>query len=153
MALSTERSEQAPGAVPASNGAAHRPARRMAARWSPAPTWATLLGWPLLLVGQRILDGEDTLSKILTAIAAGVLVLGVGRSAMEVSRSPGDRRPAVRILAWLSGLGLVALVIYFATTDWGRELLHLPKPGLGKPDAFGDVARRVVDRAVGFERA
>ncbi|MCH5374703.1 MAG: hypothetical protein JJ992_12065, partial [Planctomycetes bacterium] len=50
-----------------------------------------------------------------------------------------DHRPAAQAFVWLSATGIAALVLYFATTDWGRDLLSIEEPKVGKPDTFGDV--------------
>lgn len=111
----------------------HRP-------WSRWPTWAALISWPLLFVGQRVLDAEQTLATVLTGVAVAGIFFSFGSSIWTVRTSPADRRPAARALAWMSGVGLVGLFVYFATTDWGREVLAIHRPKVGKPDTFGDVA-------------
>ena len=40
-----------------------RRARRPGRSWSPVPTWATLVGWPLLFIARRVLDAQEGLSK------------------------------------------------------------------------------------------
>ncbi|MBW2528498.1 MAG: Gldg family protein [Deltaproteobacteria bacterium] len=119
---------------------ATRARRSRAARpWSRWPTWAALVSWPVLFVGQRVLDSEEGLAPVLSGIAVAGLLLGFVTSILAVRRSPVDRRAAARALAWVSGIGLAGLLCYFATTEWGREVLSMPKPKLGKPDTFADV--------------
>jgi hypothetical protein len=138
MALTTERKELGPAMPPAQPGTQRR-ARRPGRGWSPWPTWATLCGWPLLFLARRVLDAQEGVSKALSILSVLMLLAGFGLSIVTVKQSPMDRRPAARVFAWLSGLGLGACALYFATTDWGRELLHVELPKVGKADTFGDV--------------
>ncbi|MBI4699864.1 MAG: Gldg family protein, partial [Deltaproteobacteria bacterium] len=127
-------------------GAPIRPARGC----KPAPTGgrfepkafaavATGAGWLLLLLGERVLEPTVHLATVLSALGAASLVAGLGARLLTLRRSGPDRRPSAVALAWLSGAGLVAGALYFATTGWGRELLRLGAPKVGGPDTFGDV--------------
>ena len=138
MALTTERKDNGTGTPPLQPAVLRR-ARRPARSWSPVPTWATLVGWPLLFIARRVLDAQESLSKALSVLSVATLIGGFVLGIVTVKQSPVDRRPAAKVFAWLSGLGLGACALYFATTDWGRGVLHVELPKIGKPDTFGDV--------------
>jgi hypothetical protein len=101
--------------------------------------WGTVAAWLLLLVGQRVLDSSPGLSKALTLLAVAGLGAGFAQRLFEAQQAPADRREAARALAVVSGIGLLALAAWAATTEWGRGIAGVEKPALGKPDTYADV--------------
>jgi hypothetical protein len=102
-----------------------------------APGWLLpvyLGGLALVLVGERVLSGLEKGAGAVTA--CGVLVV-VATTALRFSpkfKSQGERASIERLLAVLSLLSLLALGIYYATTDSGVDRLGLSKLTTEKRD-------------------
>ncbi len=105
--------------------------------------WAffgTMGSWLCLLLGQRVLDSVEWFASLITYLAAAGLVICFGQRIWAMSQASADRRSAARALALFSGLGVLALAVFYATTSGGREMLGVEVPKLGQPDLFGDIA-------------
>jgi len=95
-----------------------------------APSW--LLGpiygasLTLVFIGERIVSTD----KLRMAIS-GLGVLGaVATTSLrfgQAGKAPAERRRAERTLALLSAAGLVALALYFSTTETARDLFGIAK--------------------------
>jgi hypothetical protein len=97
-----------------------------------APGWIFPLyavGMLLVFIGERVLSGLEKGAGAATAL--GVLAV-VAATAVRFSprfKSGGERKSIESLLAVLSLAGVLALAIYFATTDTGADKLglsHLP---------------------------
>ena len=95
-----------------------------------APSWIFPLyaaGMVLVFIGERVLSGLEKGAGAATAL--GVLAV-VGATAARFSprfKSGGERKSIESLLAVLSLAGLVALAIYFATSDSGADKLGLSR--------------------------
>ncbi|HHH26736.1 MAG TPA: hypothetical protein ENK57_00065, partial [Polyangiaceae bacterium] len=78
----------------------------------------TLGSWVLILIGQRVLDADDGKSMMFTALGVVGLVVCFGQRIWATMGVADDRRASAQLFAVLNGLGLVALALYAATTDW-----------------------------------
>ena len=102
-----------------------------------APGWLLpvyLGGLALVLVGERVLSGLEKGAGAVTA--CGVLVV-IATTALRFSpkfKSQGERASIERLLAVLSLLSLLALGVYYATTDSGADRFGLSKLTTEKRD-------------------
>jgi len=95
-----------------------------------APGWLFALymgGLVLVYMGERVLSGLDKGSGVVTAVGLLAVVMATLLRFTPKFRSQGERRTIERLLSVLSIVGLVALGVYFATTDSGAERLGLSK--------------------------
>ena len=99
---------------------------------------STMVGWLLLLIGQRVVDPETGLDTVCTLLAVLLLIAAFGQRLWAAMEARAERKSAAVAMAVLSGLGLLALAGWYAVSESGRQALgfELPKPG--KPDSFGD---------------
>ncbi|MEM9875965.1 MAG: Gldg family protein [Myxococcota bacterium] len=104
-------------------------------RWSFA---ALLAGWVSLLLGQRVFV-DDGAAKLFTLVAVALIALSFGQRVFAAVQAPADRRGAARAFAALAGASLLALGLYFATTEAGRELTGMTPPEFNEPDTFDQV--------------
>lgn len=139
---------------------------------NPHAFYGTMVSWGFLLLGQRVLEAQEGLAKMLTGVGILGLVVGFGQRLWALSAASEDRKSASRAFAVLSGLGVLALALYFAGSEWGRDVLAIETPPPGEPDNFGDyttvayvtllavsilpsifgeIARRTMDRAERIE--
>jgi hypothetical protein len=97
---------------------------------SGAPGWLLPLylgGMALVLMGERVLAGLEKGGGVFTALGVLAVVLATGLRFSPKFKSQGERANIERLLAILSLLGLVALAIYYVTTDSGTERFGLAK--------------------------
>ncbi len=101
---------------------------------------ATLLGWLFLLLGERVIVSTGGVAKLASWL--GVLLLGAAfaERLWALGQTAPDRKPAARVFAGLSAASLLALAVYYTTTDKGRELVHAAKPKITGEDPFGSIA-------------
>jgi hypothetical protein len=90
----------------------------------PAPLWVVpgyVVGLILVYVGQRILEPMPTGQWIATLLG-GLMVVGATLVRfLPQYRVGGERRDIEKLLAVLSAVGVVALLLYTATTEWGVQ--------------------------------
>ena len=102
-----------------------------------APGWVFPLyafGMALVFLGERVLSGLEKGAGAATALG---LLCVVAATALRFSprfKSGGERKSIETVLALLSLTGLVALALYFATTDGGVDKLGLSKLAATKKD-------------------
>lgn len=95
-----------------------------------APSWLLFLylgGLVLVYCGERVLSGLEKGSGLVSFV--GVLAV-LAATLLRFSprfRAGGERRSIEKQLALLSTVGVVALALYFATSDHGSELLGIQK--------------------------
>lgn len=102
-----------------------------------APGWLLPLylgGLALVLIGERVLSGLEKGAGMVTALGAVAVVLATALRFSPKFKSQGERAKIERLLAFLSIGGLVALAIYYATTDSGAERFGLTKLTAEKRD-------------------
>lgn len=113
---------------------------------SGAPGWILplyLAGLALVLMGERVLSGLEKGAGVFTAL--GVLAV-VSATALRFSpkfKAQGERANIERLLALLSLFGLVAVAIYFVTTDWGQDHFGIGKLTAEKRDHALELLRVV----------
>ncbi len=79
----------------------------------------------LVFVGERVVPSDETLRYAFSGLGvAGALVTTLYRLRAAMS-SRGERRSVERTLAFLMIGGLVALAVYFSSTDTAKSWLHL----------------------------
>lgn len=118
----------ASGASGGADGAA--PAERARDRLGPWLVPAYFAGLVLVFCGERVLSSFDALRYALTGLGLAVAVASTALRFVAASgpAAEGDeRRVADRTLALFAALGLLAIGIYFTTTDTGKELLGIAK--------------------------
>ena len=99
-----------------------------------APGWVFPLyaaGMVFVFLGERVLSGLDKGAGAVTAIGILCVVLATALRFSPRFKSGGERKSIETLLALLSLTGVVALGIYFATTDAGADKLglsHLASP-------------------------
>src|SRR5262249_43722175 len=92
------------------------------------PLWAVPLyvgGLVLVFIGERVLEPMPWARGVATVL--GVLAV-LGSTAVRFSprfRAGGERRDVERLMAILSFFGVLGLVVYAMTTDWGMDRLGL----------------------------
>lgn len=144
MAVKDDKVKGKGDAAPSSRNIPKKP-RRDAGGPRPADAFngyafaGTVLSWILLLIGQRVLDAEQGASTMFTGLGVVGLVVCFGQRVWATMGAPADRRASTQLFAALSALGLVALALYAATTDWGRDLVGMERPKVGQPDDFGEI--------------
>jgi hypothetical protein len=95
-----------------------------------APSWLLFLylgGLVLVYIGERVLSGLEKGSGLVSFV--GVLAV-FGATLLRFSprfRAGGERRSIETQLAVLSTIGVLALALYFVTSDYGSELLGIQK--------------------------
>ena len=104
-------------------------------RPSPLATVALVLGWALLLLGERILD-----ERLLTGLGLLCVVVALGMRVYLAATGQPDRRRAALAMAVLALTSFVAYVLALATTQLGRALAGAKAPKTGELDTFGVVA-------------
>jgi hypothetical protein len=91
-----------------------------------APLWVVPLyvgGLILVYLGERVFEGTPTARWIATGLGiASVLVATMVRFAPRFRRG-GERSDIERLLAVLSVVGIMGLLVYLGTTEWGQERL------------------------------
>jgi gliding motility-associatede transport system auxiliary component len=95
-----------------------------------APGWLLpvyLGGLVLVLIGERVLSGLEKGSGAVTAFGVLAVVVSTALRFSPKFKSQGERASIERLLAVLSLLGLLALGLYYVTTDSGVERFGLAK--------------------------
>jgi hypothetical protein len=100
---------------------------------------ALLVGWFLLLVGQRVLVASEGMAKLCTTLAVVCLMASFVQRVLAFQQASVDRRSSAAVFLGLSSMSLLALVGYFATSDKGRELFKIEKAKLSGEDPFGSI--------------
>lgn len=86
---------------------------------------AYVFGLLLLLVGERVVPSDGALRYGFSGLGVASVVVTTVYRLRSVMGGPGERRAVERILAWLMAGGLLAIGVYFATTETGRTLLGI----------------------------
>ncbi|HEX3774633.1 MAG TPA: Gldg family protein [Polyangiaceae bacterium] len=95
-----------------------------------APPWIFPLyaaGMAFVFIGERVLSGLEKGAGAVTALGLLAIVAATALRFSPRFKSGGERKSIESLLAVLSLAGLVALLIYFATTDAGADKLGLSK--------------------------
>jgi hypothetical protein len=104
------------------------------------PLMATaLIGWVMLFLGQRVIVSMAGLAKLLSWFGVLLIAAPALLRLRAAFTAPAELKNATRAFAGLGAMQLLALALYGATTDKGRELLHVAKPTLSGEDKFGSI--------------
>lgn len=109
-----------------------------------APGWILPLylgGLALVLVGERVLSGLEKGAGVVTALGVLAVMLATALRFSPKFKSQGERANIERLLALLSIAGLVALAIYYVTTDSGADRFGLTKLTTEKRDHAVELLR------------
>jgi gliding motility-associatede transport system auxiliary component len=93
---------------------------------APAQAWIVpvyLAGLVLLYVGERVIVSVPTLKLIASGLGLSLLLFTTVARFVPKFQAGGQRASIERLLGILSVGGLVAIVIYFASTSWGLGVL------------------------------
>jgi hypothetical protein len=104
---------------------------------SGAPGWLLPLyigGLVLVLMGERVLSGLEKGAGIVTALGVVSVLLATALRFSPKFKAQGERANIERLFSLLSIAGLVALAIYYVTTDAGAERFGLSKLTTEKRD-------------------
>jgi hypothetical protein len=91
-----------------------------------APVWtvpAYVAGLVLLYVAERVIVTEDSLKTVLSAVGVALVAFTTALHFVPKFRSEGQRASVERLLGLLSVVGVVGLLLYFASTAWGLDAL------------------------------
>jgi len=122
--MSAEQKPGAPAARPAASGLS------AIAAGTGAPGWLFPLylgGLAFVFLGERVLSGLEKGAGIVTALGVIGMALATLFRFSPKFRSQGERGAIERLIAILSIVGLVALAIYYVTTDSGLDRFGLSK--------------------------
>jgi len=111
---------------------------------SGAPGWLLPLylgGLALVLMGERVLSGLEKGAGVVTALGVLSVVLATALRFSPKFRSQGERANIERLLAQLSVLGVLALCIYYVTTNSGADRFGLSKLTAEKRDHAVELLR------------
>ncbi|MEP7049761.1 MAG: Gldg family protein [Pseudomonadota bacterium] len=107
---------------------AHTPGGPVGVSMGAAPGWIFPLygtGMVLVFLGERVLSGLEKGAGAATALGLLCVLIATALRFSPRFKSGGERKSIETLLALLSVAGLVALGIYFATTDSGIEKLGI----------------------------
>jgi hypothetical protein len=82
-----------------------------------------LLGMFLLLLGERMIGGDDIWRWGLDGIGLACLLGTLGRLAMESRAAQEGQQAGFRLALGFAGLGLLSLCVYSLSTEWGLEFM------------------------------
>jgi len=102
-----------------------------------APGWVFPLyaaGMGLVFLGERVLSGLEKGSGAATALGVLCVIAATGVRFSPRFKTGGERKSIETVLAVLSLTGLLALAVYFATTDAGVDKLGLGSMAVTKKE-------------------
>ena len=109
-----------------------------------SPWWLTLVlagGLLFIFLGERPFDHVGVVGNALTGLGLLAVLASSAARVLGWLRAVGQKKLVERTLVWCHAGVLVALVLYAASTSWGRDLLGVgapPEPGKGL-DKWGTV--------------
>jgi len=109
-----------------------------------APGWVFPLyafGMGLVFLGERVLSGLEKGAGAASALGVLCVVAASGLRFSPRFKTGGERKSIESVLAALSLAGLLALAIYFATTDSGVDKLGLSSMAVTKKEHLLGVLR------------
>jgi hypothetical protein len=98
-------------------------------------------GLAFVLLGERVLSGLEKGAGLATALGVLAMLVATALRFSPKYRAQGERAAIERLLALLSVLGLVALAIYYVTTDAGLERFGIAKWPTEKRDHAVELLR------------
>ncbi len=119
---------------PADTGAAVKSNRPVAGKPAPpvkvsgSPAWTALAyvgGLVLLYIGERVVVTEDKLKLVVNVLGVALVLLATAIRFAPKYRGEGERASIERLLGGLSVVGLVGILVYFASTSFGLDLLGI----------------------------
>jgi hypothetical protein len=115
-------------AVSTTTGAAPAPLAPARESGQSAPGWILgvyLGGLALVYLGQRVLAGSERASGPVSVLGLLLVTIATGLRFSPKFRGGGERRSIETLLAVLSVVGLVGVLAYFTTSDFGIDKLKL----------------------------
>jgi hypothetical protein len=103
------------------------------------PTWvapAYVAGLALVFLGERVLSTIGWLRLLLTGTGALLITVLTVVRWVAARASNGQARSVARALALLSAGGVVAIAMYFTTTEWVEERLGIATMALASRQRF-----------------
>jgi hypothetical protein len=105
------------------------PAQRVG-RTASAPAWVFGLylgGLAVVFLGERVLSGMPKGAGVVTSVGLFAVLAATVLRFSPRFRSGGERKSIETLLAVLSVVGVLGLLVYFATSDFGAPRLGLDK--------------------------
>ena len=102
-----------------------------------SPAWvvpAYVVGLVLLYLAQRVIVTLDHVSLVLSVIGVGLAVAATVVRFLPQFRGQGERASIEKLLGILSAIGLAGVLVYFASTAAGQDLLGISKLGVKSRD-------------------
>ncbi|MET0410008.1 MAG: Gldg family protein, partial [Polyangiaceae bacterium] len=121
MALSDDKNKGAP--APATKAAAIAPHVGGKAQAWLVPAY--MAGLVLLYLGERVIVTAPTAKLLASGLGVALLLFTTVARFVPTFQSGGQRASIERLLGLLSVGGLLAIVIYFASTTWGLGVLGI----------------------------
>jgi hypothetical protein len=93
-----------------------------------APAWVVPLyvgGLVVLYIGERVLSAFDSGRLVVSGLGAAAVLAATAARFVPTSQAGGERGRIEKLLGLLSVIGVVALCLYVATTDFGLGKLGL----------------------------
>jgi hypothetical protein len=93
-----------------------------------APSWvapAYLGGLVLVYIGERVVVTEDHVKTVVSVLGVALALVATVIRFLPKYQGAGDRGSIERLLGWLSVVGLVGVLTYFASTSFGLDLLGI----------------------------
>ncbi|HWO08165.1 MAG TPA: hypothetical protein VNN80_01755, partial [Polyangiaceae bacterium] len=93
-----------------------------------APAWVAplyLAGLGLLYLGERVILTEDKLKMAVSVLGVALTLVATVVRFLPNFRGTGERASIERLLGWLSLVGVAGVLVYFASTSTGTDLLGI----------------------------
>src|SRR5687767_185960 len=109
-----------------------------------SPWWLTLVlagGLLFFFLGERPFDHVDVVGNAMTGLGLIAVLGATGLRVFGLTQATGQKRAVEKVLV-LCHVGVVlALVLYAASTGWGRDLLGKGPPPDAGLDKYGTSLR------------
>jgi ABC-type uncharacterized transport system len=93
-----------------------------------APAWAApayLGGLVLLYLGERVIVTEDKLKMVVSVLGVALALVSTVVRFVPHFQGAGERASIERLLGWFSVVGLLGVLVYFASTSAGLDLFGI----------------------------
>lgn len=123
MALEDKPAQEAAAKKSAGTSGGAAPAAR-----GGSPAWvapAYLAGLVLLYLGERVIVTLDKVSQATSGLGVALVLVATAVRFLPQYRGTEERGSIERLLGWLSLTGVLGVLIYFASTSFGLDLLGI----------------------------